>query len=83
MKLENITLRNCTFAFRCNANWGTMIKTDSDGRIKFCSDCQKQVYLCETDDELIDHVVNNHCVAIIKTIDLEEYRSLGDINYSK
>ena len=34
--------------------------------IKFCSDCQKEVYLCETDEELAKNIRLNRCISISK-----------------
>ena len=76
---SNITIRNCTFAFRCKANWDKMTPTDSDGRIRFCLDCQKEVYLCESDQELIHNVVNNRCIALVRVLRGEKKRLLGDV----
>jgi hypothetical protein len=41
---------------------------DDDGNenIKFCSDCQKEVYLCETDEELAKNIKLNRCISISK-----------------
>jgi hypothetical protein len=76
---EQITLRNCTFAFRCKANWETMLATDSDGRVRFCLDCQKEVFLCQSDDELIHHIANNHCIALIRLERGKKRRLLGEV----
>ena len=76
---SNITIRNCTFAFRCKANWDKMTPTNSDGRIRFCLDCQKEVYLCESDQELIHNVVNNRCIALVRVLRGEKKRLLGDV----
>jgi hypothetical protein len=46
-------------------NWGKLNGTDVDN-IKFCSNCQKEVYFCETDEELVEAVKRNKCVGIIK-----------------
>jgi hypothetical protein len=76
----NITIRNCTFAFRCKANWDQMTPTDADGRVRFCLDCQKEVYLCESDQELIHNVVNNRCIALVRVLRGEKRRLLGDVS---
>jgi hypothetical protein len=34
--------------------------------IKFCSDCQKEVYLCETDEDLARNIKLNRCISISK-----------------
>lgn len=75
----SITIRNCIFAFRCKANWEKMIPTDDDGRVRFCLDCQKEVYLCESDDELIHNVVNNRCIALVRIERGLKRRLLGEV----
>jgi hypothetical protein len=30
---------------------------DDNEKIKFCSDCQKEVYLCETDEDLARNII--------------------------
>ena len=75
----NITIRNCTFAFRCKADWDKMTPTDLDGRVRFCLDCQREVHLCESDQELIHNVVNNRCIALVRVLRGEKKRLLGDV----
>lgn len=75
----DITLRNCVFAFRCKADWDNMTSLDSDGRVRFCLDCQKEVYLCESDQELIHNVVNNKCIALVRVLRGEKRRLLGEV----
>lgn len=65
MDWNEVTIRNCTFAFKCQAKWNSLIKTDSEG-IRFCNDCQREVHFCEDDDELVRSIRLNKCVAIYK-----------------
>lgn len=74
-----ITLRNCVFAFRCKADWDSMTPLDSGGRVRFCPDCEKEVYLCESDQELIHNVVNNKCIALVRVLRGEKRRLLGEV----
>jgi len=60
---ENITIRNCTFAYKCEMKWDELDETEED-EIKFCKGCQKEVYLCETDEDLTKAIKRNRCVAI-------------------
>ena len=62
---EDLTIRNCIFAFKCTAKWSDLTPTDDD-KINFCHDCQKEVHLCEDDDELAKSVRLNRCVAIYR-----------------
>ncbi|QWE00443.1 hypothetical protein FD967_10525 [Polynucleobacter sp. JS-Mosq-20-D10] len=77
--MKNITIRNCTFAFRCKANWDAMTQTDTEGKVRFCLDCQKEVFLCENDEELISNVVNNRCIALIREERGQSRRLLGEV----
>ena len=55
--------RNCEFAFKCDADWFELDDTDNE-KIKFCNMCMKQVHRCDTEDELLDTIKSNLCVAI-------------------
>lgn len=67
---DNITIRNCIFSFKCEMNWEKLNETDVDN-IKFCSNCQKEVYFCRTDEELVEAVKRNKCVGIFKPFTYE------------
>ena len=76
---DKLTIRNCKFAYRCSAKWDNLQETDDDD-IRFCNDCQKEVFFCDSDDTLITFVKLNRCVAILKPKSTE--RLLGDVQYS-
>lgn len=59
----NYTIRNCQFAFRCTKQWPELARTDNDKK-RFCDDCQQNVFLCESDAELTQAVIQNRCIAI-------------------
>ena len=61
---EKITIRNCTFAYKCTAKWNDMSETE-DEKIKFCQSCQQEVVSCETDEELVVAIKRNKCVSIV------------------
>lgn len=61
---NELTLRNCNFAFKCTAKWSSMEDVTLDGTVRFCLDCQKAVYYCQSDAELVSHIKLNRCVAI-------------------
>ena len=61
---NELTLRNCTFAFKCTGKWNSMGDMTLDGTVRFCLDCQKDVYYCQSDAELVSHIKLNRCVAI-------------------
>jgi len=41
-----------------------MVDVTPEGTVRFCSDCQKEVYFCQTDTELVSNIKLNRCVAI-------------------
>lgn len=60
---KSITIRNCTFAYKCNMDFEDLEETD-DKKIGFCRECQKEVHYCRTDEELADAIRRNKCVSI-------------------
>lgn len=53
MRKVETTLRNieCTFEFKCDKQWDEL-ETQIASNIKLCNQCQKNVYLCKTQEEL-------------------------------
>ena len=45
--------------------WETLSDTD-DRKIKFCQSCQKEVFFCNTDEELAEAIKMNRCICIEK-----------------
>ena len=60
------SIRNCQFAFKYEKKWDELTQPWSWPTVRFCDDCKKSVHLCATDDELVDAIKNNRCVAIPK-----------------
>jgi hypothetical protein len=58
-----IDIRNCSFGFKCNQKWKELLKR-KDKNVKYCHECEKEVYLIETNEELMNAIKFNHCVAI-------------------
>lgn len=58
-----LSIRNCPFAFRCDRKWSAL-KATRDPDVRFCGDCQREVFRCHTDEELVQAVALNRCVAI-------------------
>ena len=58
-----IDIRNCSFGFECHQRWEDLLKR-KEKNIKYCHECEKEVYLIETNAELMDAIKFNHCVAI-------------------
>jgi hypothetical protein len=75
---SKILIRNCQFAFKCDAVWEELEKGRSS-KIRFCSQCKTQVYFCDNDDDLRKNVIKNRCVAIEKTNHLGEVVVLSGV----
>lgn len=58
-----LSIRNCPFAFRCDRKW-TGLKRTANPDVRFCGDCEREVYRCHTDAQLVESVALNRCVAI-------------------
>ena len=58
-----VDIRNCSFGFKCNQKWEDLLKR-KEKNIKYCHECEKEVYLIETNTELMDAIKFNYCVAI-------------------
>ena len=58
-----IDIRNCHFGFECNQRWENLLKR-KEKNIKYCHECEKEVYLIDTNEELMGAIKFNHCVAI-------------------
>ena len=73
-RYENpINIRNCNFAFRCTQTWNSLKKTEHK-RIRYCSDCNRGVHFCKTDQELTKAIHKNWCVAIDTVGDIENLK---------
>lgn len=64
-KSEYYEIRNCTFAYKCEADWEKLEDTGKE-KVRYCSDCEKEVFFCEDDKELTKAVIENLCVAFEK-----------------
>lgn len=63
MKRQNqYELRNCTFAYKCEADWELLEDTNKE-KIRYCNACEKEVHFCENDKELTEAIRDNFCVA--------------------
>ena len=58
-----VDIRNCSFGFKCTQKWEGLLKR-KEKNIKYCNDCEKEVYLIGTNEELMNAIKFNHCVAI-------------------
>tara|TARA_B110000879_G_C10941227_1_gene419945 strand:+ start:100 stop:396 length:297 start_codon:yes stop_codon:yes gene_type:complete len=78
-----LSIRNCIFGFQCQKSWQEMkvirpsFREDGGGgEVRFCPGCEKEVYECLNDDELIEHVNLNRCIVIERE---EDGILMGDV----
>lgn len=64
------------WAFRCPKQW-TGLRPTEDPDIRFCTQCQMQVFFCADLDELARHVDLKHCVAFRPEQSRSEDYALG------
>jgi hypothetical protein len=58
-------IRGCEFKFRCKNTWESLESLENyPNDVKYCSACQRDVFLVETDLDLKKAVWANRCVAI-------------------
>lgn len=71
------TVRNCDeiFTFKCPLDWSDLEETDQQ-KIKFCNQCENNVFLCETDEETIEHAKQGHCIARV-TFNIKKELTIG------
>ena len=62
---SKLSLRNCTFKFKCTQTWEGLDRTDI-GTMRRCNVCSEYVYFVETDKRLAEAIKLNQCVAIAK-----------------
>ena len=43
--------------------WRNLKKTE-DSKVRFCDECNKNVYRCRTDEDIDKHIELNHCIAV-------------------
>lgn len=54
-------IRNCSWGYSCDQKWEQLSLTHNTG-IRFCGTCEKEVYRCETQEELAENITLNRCV---------------------
>ena len=62
-------IKNCTLKFRCPLKWEVLQLTNEAG-VRYCGECCKSVYYCQTKVELDKALSEGKCVAL--KIELEE-----------
>jgi hypothetical protein len=56
-----LVIRNCIWGYKCQAFWSDLSKTD-DESIRFCGECEKEVFYCNSPEELQEAIALNKCV---------------------
>ena len=64
---KRTTISNCRFAYKCAKTWDSLEESKTPD-IKFCNDCQRNVYFCHDDSQLVEAIKMNHCVAFFRPI---------------
>ncbi len=54
---------NCDFVFKCPQQWDKMAETENEG-IRFCGECQKNVYFADSPEVLNQLSREGKCVAV-------------------
>ena len=84
MGISGYTIRNCVFGVKCNSSWDDMRvisqgdETGDIGRVRFCNTCQKEVFECIDNNELVENIRLNRCVTFMPD-DLSLPRLTDDI----
>ena len=78
-------IRNCSWGYSCDQKWEKLTATHNFD-IKFCEACQREVYHCETQEELAENITLNRCVNfpsdITKIIDTESLQDKTPQGYT-
>jgi len=56
-------IRNRNFILKCPAYRDEFSPTDQEG-VRYCSSCERKVFMCNTQDELRVRIEQNDCVAV-------------------
>jgi hypothetical protein len=78
-KFSDFFIRNCVFKYECDKNWEELENISSDKNIKFCSNCNRDVYMVNDSFELTILIKENKCVAIPR-IEVIKAKALKNIN---
>ena len=63
----NEKIVNCDFVFKCTQQWEKMANTETDG-VRFCGECQKNVYFADSYGKLDRFSREGKCVAVWQEI---------------
>jgi len=60
---NKIKIEQCTFAYQCPKSWDQLFRTNVDS-VRFCDQCEKNVYLSNSSTGALEHASKGECVAI-------------------
>jgi len=82
IKFSKFFVRNCEFKFKCTQKWEELGIKEGMDDIKYCSECQKDVYRIKDAWELVIAIDKNYCVAIPRTelITAKGIKSMGKLS---
>ena len=60
---NKIKIEPCAFAYRCPKTWDQLFQTSVDS-VRFCDQCERNVFLSNSSTEALDHASKGECVAI-------------------
>lgn len=60
----NFEITGCEYKvkYKCPLEWNNLEETE-DSEIRFCNECNKNVYHCETSIDIDKHIKLNNCIA--------------------
>ena len=76
---KKIKIEQCTFAYQCPKSWDQLFRTNVDS-VRFCDQCEKNVYLSNSSTEALEHASKGECVAIPIELTREAKQALDSRN---
>ncbi|MCR9105765.1 MAG: hypothetical protein NXI15_10770 [Gammaproteobacteria bacterium] len=65
--MTETTTRNCPWGYSCKKTWESLQSTREEG-VRFCGDCQKEVFWVGSQEELAAKVMLNRCVCFSSSL---------------
>jgi uncharacterized protein (TIGR02996 family) len=77
--VSKLAIERCdsAFRFRCPKQWENL-KPTADAAVRFCDECKKNVYYCDTIGSARRHARHDECIAV----DIGIIRRKGDVDVS-
>lgn len=62
--IRHSVVQNCPrhFLFRCSKRWEDLTRSEDD-RVRHCTECDKDVHLCKTSEEISKAAGHGYCIA--------------------